>query len=100
MAHNLYESVAEGTTCLVCDTRGIPHPNGAYWEAGFAEDLGLPVIYTCKKAVLQHPDEEFHFDTRNQMIIMWDTDNLQLAASELRAIIRNTLPGEALLETP
>jgi hypothetical protein len=23
---------------------------GAYWEAGFAEGLGLPVIYTCKEA--------------------------------------------------
>ncbi|MGB6699040.1 MAG: hypothetical protein WBE80_10095, partial [Methylocella sp.] len=23
--------------------------NGAYWEAGFAEGLGRPVIYTCRK---------------------------------------------------
>jgi nucleoside 2-deoxyribosyltransferase len=23
--------------------------HGAYWEAGFAEGLGLPVIYTCEK---------------------------------------------------
>jgi nucleoside 2-deoxyribosyltransferase len=22
--------------------------NGAYWEAGFAEGLGRPVIYTCR----------------------------------------------------
>jgi hypothetical protein len=24
--------------------------NGAYWEAGYAEGLGKPVIYTCKKS--------------------------------------------------
>jgi hypothetical protein len=23
---------------------------GAYWEAGFGEGLGLPVIYTCERA--------------------------------------------------
>ena len=27
-------------------THGDP---GAYWEAGFAEGLGKPVIYTCEK---------------------------------------------------
>ena len=32
---------------LVADlTHGNP---GAYWEAGFAEGLGKPVIYTCEK---------------------------------------------------
>jgi nucleoside 2-deoxyribosyltransferase len=25
--------------------------NGVYWEAGFAEGLGKPVIYTCKKMI-------------------------------------------------
>jgi hypothetical protein len=76
------------------------HNNGAYWEAGFAEGLGLPVIYTCKQEVLQHPDEEIHFDTRNQMIIMWDARHLDIAASELKATIRNTLPSEALFDEP
>jgi len=30
------------------------HNNGAYWEAGYAEGLGKPVIYTCRTD---------HFDT-------------------------------------
>ena len=30
----------------------LSHGNhGAYWEAGFAEGLGRPVIYTCKRKV-------------------------------------------------
>ena len=29
----------------------LSHDNpGAYWEAGYAEGLGKPVIYTCEKA--------------------------------------------------
>ena len=29
----------------------LTHENaGAYWEAGFAEGLGKPVIYTCEKS--------------------------------------------------
>lgn len=34
---------------LICD---VTHGNrGAYWEAGFAEGLGKPVIYTCRADV-------------------------------------------------
>jgi hypothetical protein len=29
--------------------------NGAYWEAGFAEGLGRPVIYTCRKSEWERP---------------------------------------------
>ena len=76
------------------------HNNGAYWEAGFAEGLGLPVIYTCKKEVLEYPDEDIHFDTRNQLIIAWDPQRPETAANELKAAIRNTLPEEALLDEP
>ena len=36
---------------MVCD---LTHGNrGAYWEAGFAEGLGKPVIYTCRKDVFE-----------------------------------------------
>ena len=39
--------------------------NGAYWEAGYAEGLGKPVIYLCKKSYW----EEFktHFDTNHHL---------------------------------
>jgi hypothetical protein len=34
---------------LICD---LTHGNrGAYWEAGFAEGLGLPVIYSCRRNI-------------------------------------------------
>jgi nucleoside 2-deoxyribosyltransferase len=35
--------------------------NGAYWEAGFAEGLGRPVIYTCRKQ--KWDATKSHFDT-------------------------------------
>lgn len=74
------------------------HNNGAYWEAGFAEGLGLPVIYTCKKSVLD--SGEVHFDTRNNLIVPWDPDSPEDAVKELKATIRNSLPDEAILEEP
>ena len=47
---------------------------GVYYEAGYAHGLGIPVIFTCRKDVL----EEIHFDTRQYNHIVWtDTDGLQ-----------------------
>ena len=35
--------------------------NGAYFEAGFAEGIGLPVVYTCE--VKKFEAKKTHFDT-------------------------------------
>ena len=43
---------------------------GAYWEAGFAEGLGKPVIYTCEKSVFE--EEKTHFDTNHMHTVLWD----------------------------
>lgn len=67
--------------------------NGAYWEAGFAEGLGKRVFYTCEKSKFENVNT--HFDTSHQHTILWESDNLPDAAEELKAVIRNTLPGEA-----
>jgi hypothetical protein len=67
--------------------------HGAYWEAGFAEGLGRPVIYTCRKDKWQ--SGEPHFDTNHLNTIVWDPENLQDAATRLTAMIRATLPAEA-----
>jgi hypothetical protein len=67
--------------------------NGAYWEAGFAEGLGRPVIYTCGKQ--KWDTTKSHFDTSHLNTIVWDPENLQDAATRLTAMIRNTLPAEA-----
>ena len=38
----------------------LTHDNyGAYWEAGYAEGLGKPVIYTCEKNKFTAPLNEF-----------------------------------------
>jgi hypothetical protein len=65
----------------------------AYWEAGFAEGFGLPVIYTCAKS--QWDESKTHFDTNHLLTIVWDTSDLQKAENELAATIRATLRHEA-----
>jgi len=81
---------------LICDlTR---ENRGAYWEAGFAEGLGRPVIYTCEKGYFKEHDT--HFDTSHHHTITWQCDNLDAAATALKTTIRATLPAEAVLEDP
>jgi hypothetical protein len=64
--------------------------NGAYWEAGFAEGLGKPVIYTCEREVFE--GDRTHFDTNHSQTVVWDRSNLGEAHDQLLACIRNTLP--------
>jgi nucleoside 2-deoxyribosyltransferase len=66
---------------------------GAYWEAGFAEGLGRPVIYTCRKQ--EWDANKSHFDTSHLNTIIWDPENLRDAGTRLTATIRATLPAEA-----
>jgi nucleoside 2-deoxyribosyltransferase len=70
--------------------------NGAYWEAGYAEGLGKPVIYLCNKA--WHKRYGTHFDIRNHFTVFWTTKTLDKAGEELKAAIRATLPDEAIME--
>ena len=42
---------------------------GVYFEAGFAEGLGIPVIYTCHNDMV----DKLHFDTRQYAHIVWET---------------------------
>lgn len=74
----------------------LTHENaGAYWEAGFAEGLGKPVIYTCEKD--KFSKDKTHFDTNHHLTVKWDKNNPENAAEELKATIRATLPDEAKL---
>ena len=75
----------------------LTHDNlGAYWEAGYAEGLGKPVIYTCEKAKFE--DEKTHFDTNHHLTIVWDKDAPQSAGERLKATIRATRPELAKQE--
>ncbi|WP_372783469.1 hypothetical protein [Phenylobacterium sp.] len=68
---------------------------GAYWEAGFAEGAGKPVIYTCRKD--QWETEHPHFDTNHLTTIVWDPEALSDAATRMTAMIRATFPEDARL---
>lgn len=66
--------------------------NGAYWEAGYAEGLGKPVIYLCKKAVFDDPGQRPHFDTNHHLTITWDGPTIADDMERLKATIRFSIP--------
>ena len=69
----------------------LTHDNlGAYWEAGYAEGLGKPVIYTCEKTKFNK--EKTHFDTNHHLTVTWDKGAPSDASEDLKATIRATLP--------
>jgi hypothetical protein len=72
--------------------------SGAYWEAGFAEGLGRPVIYTCRK--MEWDERKTHFDTSHMQHIIWDPNNLEDAATPLTAMIRATLLSACISPEP
>ena len=63
--------------------------NGAYWEAGFAEGIGIPVIYICKKD--KFDSEKTHFDTNHLTTIQWSMDNTDLFERDLKDTLRRSL---------
>ena len=68
----------------------LSHRNaGAYWEAGYAEGLGKPVIFTCSEAKFA---EASHFDTNHHFHVLWDETNPEAATKKLKASIRATIP--------
>jgi hypothetical protein len=72
--------------------------NGAYWEAGYGEGLGKPVIYTCNSDVFNERAAKgggTHFDTNHHLHIMWQVDNSAETAADLIACIRATIPEAA-----
>ncbi len=75
----------------------LTHDNlGAYWEAGYAEGLGKPVIYTCEKHKFE--EQKTHFDTNHHLTIIWNKDSPEEAGERLKATIRATLPQFAKQE--
>jgi hypothetical protein len=54
---------------------------GVYFEAGFAQGLNLPVIWTCRIDLI----DQLHFDTRQFNHIVWKE------AADLRLALRNRI---------
>ena len=72
--------------------------NGAYWEAGYAEGLSMPVIYICEEEKFKA--SKSHFDTNHNLTLRWkdDESGLEKFADELKATIRATFPAEAKID--
>lgn len=64
---------------IVADFTG--QRNGVYFEAGFAQGMGLPVIWTCHEGHVK----DLHFDTRQENHITWKTPE------ELREKLKNRI---------
>jgi len=74
----------------------LTHENpGSYWEAGYAEGLGKPVIYTCEHSKFEK--DKTHFDTNHHLTVLWQADDPKATEEALKATIRATLPEEARL---
>ena len=65
---------------------------GVYYEAGFAHGLDIPVIFCCRKDVL----EKVHFDTRQYNHIVWEKPEelREKLANRIAAVIGDG-PGKA-----
>jgi hypothetical protein len=72
------------------------HNNGAYWEAGFARGLDKPVIYMYNRVIGK--SDRPHFDVGSDLYVVWEEDKPEKAADDLKAVVRATLFGEAVME--
>ncbi len=68
----------------------LTHGNqGAYWEAGYAEGLGKPVVYICERTKFQ--ERGTHFDTNHCTTVPWSKDTPDEFSQELIATLRRSL---------
>ena len=66
----------------------LTHANqGVYWESGFAEGLGKPVIYICEASQFN----KIHFDTNHCTTVKWSKDDTEAFKSEFVATLRRSL---------
>ncbi|MGA9851491.1 MAG: hypothetical protein WBR15_00955 [Gammaproteobacteria bacterium] len=62
------------------------------WEAGFAEALGKPVIYSCRTDKWDDV-RKYTFDTNHMYTIIWDMNVRDKAAEKLKDTLRETYPS-------
>lgn len=75
---------------MIADFTG--HRGGVYFEAGFAEGLGVPVVRTCRSDAM----EELHFDIRQYNHIVWSTPEELKEKLTLRIEASVPVPGSGL----
>ncbi len=83
----LREKIRDAAFILV----DLTHDNsGAYWEAGYAEGLGKPVLYLCEQ--VKFDEKKTHFDTNHCTTVIWGgSKSNDDFSTELRATLRNSL---------
>jgi nucleoside 2-deoxyribosyltransferase len=68
----------------------LTHDNlGAYWEAGFAEGIGKPVVYLCEQTKFEETNT--HFDTNHSTTVVWSDQDYDAFLRELIATLRRSL---------
>jgi hypothetical protein len=70
---------------MVADFTG--QRGGVYYEAGFAQGLGLPVIWTCREDDI----DKLHFDIRQYNCLIWSPEDLNAFSVALRRRIEAIL---------
>ena len=83
-------AIRDAAFVIVDLTHGNP---GAYWEAGYAEGLGKPVIYICKKETFEA--EGTHFDTNHCTTIPWSRKDEAGFREQLIATLRRSLDQDS-----
>ena len=84
---NIIREQIRGAAFVLVD---LTHDNsGAYWEAGYAEGLGKPVIYLCEKSKFEK--SKTHFDTNHCTTVLWFADEIENFEKQLVATVRRSL---------
>ena len=89
---------------LVCDM--TENSRGAYYEAGFAHGLGIPVIFICESKYFHEEDNELgseskgvHFDTNHYPYIEWEWDKGEELSNDLKNWIEATIGRGAISQS-
>jgi len=84
---NIMRTKIKGAAFVLAD---LTHDNyGAYWEAGYAEGLGKPVIYLCERK--KFDAAKTHFDTNHCTTVMWDSEDKTSMDENLISTIKRSL---------
>ena len=62
---------------------------GVYYEAGFADGFGIPVILTCRKDLIEN--KEIHFDLEHRNFIWWEENKMEDFKEKLIKRIKATI---------
>lgn len=70
----------------------LTHENrGVYFEAGYAEGIGRPVIFTCRADAFNPNTGHPHFDVNHHHCVRWDDPPTAAQLDELSVTIRTAL---------